>query len=579
MVLKNRWKKGSGYKKRDQLGLGTGAALDPKELPPNGITPDKFENEDGARSVPRADEITGKQLEEFGVKFRLICLVCSGRSLREALGHLRSEHPILGERTQRWAQKLVKNYKKHGPSALMDYRRSRLHEARVLTSDVKKISLCWFFARPAAGYSLITKAVAIECNRRAIPAPSYSAIKKYLRSLPKYLHLIRKGGIEAWDKEGKPVVRINITTYANQRWQIDHSRLDIWIRIWDGEQWVPAQVWLSLVIDAHTRAISGFVISTKHPDAWTVALLMRCAILPKERPGWDVRGIPEVVQPDNGKEFHSHAVEVSFAYLGIRLEFDPPYYPNMKGKIERFFLTLDRGCLRVLPGHMDAIGRTMDAAKGHVNTLLTRKQLIKEVETYIVDEYHTRTHSETGRKPGEHWEQTVRLRMPESVDSLNRMLLKCDETRKVNTVGVNFTYKGRGGDFWAPALVELIGRDVEIRFNPEDLQSILLYDNFTGEYICEAWIMGQPNSKYTHEEVNAVRNQFRSGLVDRLEEYTKEIQEEDRRAARKAEWEEAKRLVEESSDDPSMVAGLDEIEMNAVNDFLDLLEREARGEP
>jgi putative transposase len=373
-------------------------------------------------------------------------------------------------------------------------------------------------------------------------------------------------------------VRINITTHANQRWQIDHSRLDIWVRIRDGEQWVPEQVWLSLVLDAHARAIPGFVLSTKHPDAWTVALLMRSAILPKKRPGWNVRGIPEVVQPDNGKDFHSHAVEVSFAYLGIRLEFDPPYYPNMKGKIERFFLTLDRGCLRALPGHMEAIGRSMTAAKKHVDTLLTRKQLLNEIETYIVDEYHTRTHSETGRKPGEHWEQTVRLRMPESVDALNRMLLKCDETRKVNRVGVDFTYKGRGGDYWAPALVELIGREVQIRFNPEDWQSILLYDNFTGEYICEAWLMGQPNSKYTHEDMKAVRNQFRAGLVDRLEDYTKEIHEEDRREARKAEWEEAKRLVEESADDPSTVANLDEVEMDAVNDFLDLLEREARGE-
>jgi hypothetical protein len=127
-------------------------------------------------------------------------------------------------------------------------------------------------------------------------------------------------------------------------------------------------------------------------------------------------------------------------------------------------------------------------------------------------------------------------------------------------------------------LVELIGRDVQIRFNPEDLHSILLYDKFTEEYICEAWIMGQPDSKYNHEDVKEVRTQFRAGLVDRLDGYAKEVQEEDRRAARKAEWEEAKRLVEESSDTPSTDADLNEGEMEAVDDFLDLLERETRGE-
>jgi putative transposase len=557
---------------------GERATLDAIKLPPNGITSDIVANEDKVRAILRADTLKGDQLEEFGIKYRLVCLVDSGCSPRQALEHLRPEHPVLKTRTQRWAQQLVQSYKKHGVAALIDHRRDRVSEARVLTPTVKKITLCWFIARPAACYSLIAKAVAIECHKLGIPAPGYSAIKKYLGSLPEYFHLVRKGGIEAWDKEGKPVVRINITTHANQRWQIDHSRLDVWIRIRDGEKWVPAQVWLSLVLDAHTRAIPGFVLSTKCPDAWTVALLMRQAILPKENTDWIVRGIPEVVQPDNGRDFRSHAVEISFAYLKIRLEFDPPYYPNMKGKIERFFLTLDRGCLRVLPGHMAAVGRSETSATYHVQTLLTRQQLIREIEKYIVDDYHQRTHSETGRKPVEHWEQSVRLRMPESVDALNRMLLKFDETRKVGTVGVSFKYKGHGGDYWAPALVELIGSDVKIRFNPEDLQSILLYHNFTEEYICEAWIMGQPDSKYTHEDVKTVRNQFRAGLVDRLDGYAKEIQEEDRRAAQKAEWEEAKRLVEDSSDDVSTIAGLDEVEMDAVNNFLDLLEREARDE-
>lgn len=562
---------------RAHAGLGTLSTLSSMELPENGINPGSFESGDSKSKVLRADEIADEQLEEFGMNYRLICLIINGRSPRKALEYLKSEYPVLQNRTVRWAQKLFKNYTMDGLSALRDKRKLLERSPTVMTSEIKKIALCWFFARPAAGYSLIAKAVRLDCERRAILAPSYSAIKKYLSSLPEYLHRVRKGGIEAWDKECKPVVRINITTYANQRWQIDHSRLNIWIRKRDGEEWVPAEVWLSLVLDAHTRAIPGFIISTKHPDAWSVALLMRHAILPKENQEWKVRGIPEVVQPDNGKDFHSHAVEVSFAYLKIRLEFDPPYYPNMKGKIERFFLTLDRGCLRALPGHMEAVGRTRATAIDHVDKLLTREQLVREVEKYIIEEYHTRTHSETGRKPAEHWEQTVRLRMPESLDALNCMLLKCDETRTVNTVGVEFHYKERGGDYWAPALVELIGRKVQIRFNPEDLQSILLYDNFSGDYICEAWLMGQPDSKYTHEDVKSVRNQFRAGLVERLDEYAREVHEEDRRAAEQAQWEEAKRLVEETPSN-AVVAGLDEVEMEAVNDFLDLLERETRGE-
>jgi putative transposase len=136
---------------------------------------------------------------------------------------------------------------------------------------------------------------------------------------------------------------------------------------------------------------------------------MRHAILAKDRKGWTNKGVPEIVQPDCGKDFKSHAVAVSFAYLGIYLDFDPPHYPNRKGKIERFFLTLDRGCLRALPGQMEAVGRSSTSAERWLGTLLTRAQLYKEIENYIVEDYHQRTHSETGRKPAEHWEQSVRL--------------------------------------------------------------------------------------------------------------------------------------------------------------------------
>lgn len=555
-----------------------GTAVATMEVP-EGLSPEDFRLETTTRAVPRADELSAKQLEDYGMKYRLICLIIGGRSPRQALEHLKPEYKTLQGRTERWAQNLYRQYQNRGLEALTDHRRSRVHEAPVMTGEVKRLVLAWFFGRPSAGYRLIWKLVTIECcKREGIQPPSYSAVKKYLRSLPKYLNLVREGRIELWDKKGAPVVRFNLTTHANHRWQIDHSRLDLWIRVWDGGKWVPAQVWLSLVLDAHTRSIPGFILSTRVPDAWTTSLLLRMAVLPKENAAWKNRGLPEVLQPDNGKDFRSHAVEVSMAYLGITLDFDPPYYPNRKGKIERFFLTLDRGCLRALPGHMDAVGRSVSSAGYHIDILLTRKQLYREIETFIVDDYHRRTHSETKCKPGEHWEQTVRLRMPESEDALNQMLLKFDQTRRVQNEGVTFHYKGRGGDYWAPALIEYLGRDVKIRFNPDDLDSLLLYDAFTEEFVCEAWLMGQEDSRYTVADVKRSRSQFREGLVSRMADYAREVQEHDRKTAEQAEWEQAKRLVEESSQQPASVAGLDEVRMDEVNRILDQLEREARGE-
>src|SRR5436305_730882 len=89
-------------------------ALDTIELPSNGISSGNFANEARVRAVPRADALKSKQLEEFGVKYRLICLVKSGCSPRQALERLRAEHPILEKRTERWDQQLVQKHKKHG---------------------------------------------------------------------------------------------------------------------------------------------------------------------------------------------------------------------------------------------------------------------------------------------------------------------------------------------------------------------------------------------------------------------------------------------------------------------------------
>jgi putative transposase len=237
-------------------------------------------------------------------------------------------------------------------------------------------------------------------------------IKKFLKNRPLHDKLVREGKIEVWDKQARPVVRFNITSYANERWQVDHSRLDIWVREKVNSKWQPAQVYLSVALDAHSRAIAGIWLSTRYPDSWTVALLLRQAILPKQHPDWKNRGVPNIYQPDRGRDFMANSIMISLGYLGISRDPDPPHYPNRKGKIERWFLTLDRGCLRMLPGHMAAIGVTMGAAEKHVAELLELPDLREEIVKYIVESYHQRTHSETGRKPAGFWEETALVRMP-----------------------------------------------------------------------------------------------------------------------------------------------------------------------
>jgi hypothetical protein len=219
---------------------------------------------------------------------------------------------------------------------------------------------------------------------------------------------------------------------------------------------------------------------------------------------------------------------------------DPPYYPNAKGKVERWFQTLDTGCLRLLPGHMDAVGTSEGAAAKRVHEYLTVPQLTAEIERWIDEDYHRRMHSETGRKPADLWEETVHLRMPDNEDDLNMLLLKQDIECSVKNTGVHIRICDVKGIYWSPTLMYHFQQRVRIAYNPEDSESVLIYCAATGKFICEAFNMRSENPRYTVRDVLQERSQFRRGIKERIKGYMDEVYREDRRVARIDEWEEAR---------------------------------------
>lgn len=506
-------------------------------------------NLENEKAFPRIEKLSEKQIVSLAQNHAFISAVKNGTSIKNALKLTARQFPGF-KRSVRWAQKMYADYEKRGVDALLDGRFSNENQNKKLTPSVEKIILSWWYARPAAGAKEIWRKVVAECKEKNISPPVYITVYKFIEKQSESNKLTRSGKIKIWDKQARPVVRFNLTNYSNQRWQIDHTRLDIWIRVWVKDHWEVRQVWLTIALDAHSRSVAGFVLSYKTPDAWTTAILLRRAILPKENKKWINRGIMYVLQPDRGADFMSHAVQSSIARLGSIFDPDPPYYPNRKGKVERFFLTLDLH-LRILAGHHKAIGNSETSAKKNLAVLLTRDQLQREIEHWIVEEYHQRENSETKRKPCELWEETVQLRMPEDIGILDSLLLKSDKVRKVGNTGVRFhtTGKGddRGGRYWSPELVPYWNEEVVVRYNPEDLQSILIYVAATGEYICEAWLM-EKDSRYTIVDVKEVRNQTRRGLLERQKHYAEEIYEKDRRMARNESWKHARELEKETDE-------------------------------
>ncbi|MCA1633041.1 MAG: Mu transposase C-terminal domain-containing protein [Acidobacteria bacterium] len=466
-------------------------------------------------------------MDDLTEKSQIVAYMSRGASAREAFARV----PMRVKRSASWAQKLFCRYKKYGSKALFDGRWQRTTEVRVMTPEVKKLVDFFLLDIPAAGPTAIWKEVCKECKVRGYTEPSCSSVKQYIASLPKPVLLLRKGrrGLRQWDRDGRPVVRFENTSYANERWQADDCPMPIWVRCKVNGVWVPAHASMTDSIDAHSRAIPGFIVSTRNPDAWSVKLLLRKAILPKTNSSWPIMGIPSVFQTDRHKNYISKETRAVAARLGIEPDPDPPYYPNEKGKIERFHRTLNEGCLKRLPGHMDAVGTTIEAAAKRVLEFLTIDQLRKEIERWITEEYHQAVHSETGRKPVELWEETVRLRMPrEDEDALNLLLLHSIEPRTIRNVGIDFAYDDVRHTYWAPELMPFWGRKVLLRFNPDDMASVHVYCATGGDFICEAWDLRAGDPHYTVQDIKRNRSQFRMGLTQRLKEHFSQIENDDR---------------------------------------------------
>lgn len=535
---------------------------------------DAGDQQDSPSNGRRVDELNDKQLEIFAQNCWLVSLIENKVPVREALQRLGIT------RSERSVRDLIRRYRLHGRSGLFDQRWFRHTESGILTPEVKKLTLGLYLEFPAAGSRAIWKELRKVCRERGLNEPSESTIGKFIVSLPEAFKMFRGGkkGVRKWEQTAAPVVRYENTQFANERWQADHSPLQIWVRYRVNGVWRAFRAYISVALDAHSRSIAGFIVSTKYPDSWAIALLLYRAIKRKQRKTWLNHGIPFVFQTDCGKDFLSHAVAATLGKLGVRLDPDPPYYPNRKGKVERWFQTLDSGCLRVLPGHMAAVGTTEGAAAKRVNEFLTVPQLTAEIECWIDEDYHRRTHSETHRKPADLWEETVRLRMPENEDDLNLLMLKHDVEKTVKNTGVHVSIAGVKRIYWSPVLMYHFQKRVSIAYNPEDLESVLVYCAATGKYICEAFDMRAENPRYTARDVLAERSRFRRGMRERINDYLDEVYRQDRRMARTDEWEEARRRALEDMEAEAQPDDVPAEENGDVRALLEKFRRRDRGE-
>jgi putative transposase len=234
---------------------------------------------------------------------------------------------------RRWAHQ----YRQYGLAGLVGKER-RDHGTHHFPLELVQLVEGLALRKPPPSATTIHRQVAAIAQEHDWPVPSYSTVYALMRQLDPGLVTLAHEGAKVYKERFDLLYRREVTR-PNAVWLADHTPLDIIIR---DEQSQPARPWLTVILDDYSRAVAGYRLSLQEPSTSQTALTLRQAIWRKTDARWPVCGIPETLYTDNGSDFISQHMEQVGIDLKMALVFSFPGEPRGRGRIERFFASLNQ---------------------------------------------------------------------------------------------------------------------------------------------------------------------------------------------------------------------------------------------
>ncbi|MGH2506832.1 MAG: Mu transposase C-terminal domain-containing protein [Ktedonobacteraceae bacterium] len=384
--------------------------------------------------------------------------------------------------------RLKKRFKALGAAGLERKKRSDRDSAKVGV-NLTEIIKAHLIALPHLSCSTIQRMVARICLKQEWKAPTYWSIYRIHKKLPPDLLTLSKDSAEY--KRLYELIHRFEASCPNEIWQADHNFMDIFV--WDqfGQALKPV---LTVILDDYSRAVAGYHLDFVPPSAQRRALALRQAIWHKKDPQWLVYGIPDKLYTDRGADFVSKRLKQISAELCFELIKGRPYHPQGKGKIERFFETVNQLFLCELSGYTPE--GTVPKQPG-----LTLDQLQKSFHAWLIDEYMQKKHEETGQAPLIRWSERRQVpRMPESLDKLHLLLMSIPDHRTVRKDGVHIL----NNRYFSTELQNGYMREsVLVRYDPADISQVYIFHE--NEFVCIATCGELAGTRPSYDDVKNAR--------------------------------------------------------------------------
>jgi putative transposase len=363
--------------------------------------------------------------------------------------------------------------------------------------------------RPRRSVASIRRKACEVAEREGWRQPGYKLVWSIVRHLDPALLTLAHEGEKAY-RQAYDLIHRREASRPNEIWQADHTELDIRVLDDRGESVRP---WLTAVLDDYSRAVAGYYLTFAAPSAIGTALALHQAVWRKEDPRWQVCGIPDTFYTDHGPDFTSRHLEAVAADLGMALVFSEAGQPRGRGKMERFFGTVNQLLLSDLPGYAPDGSRD-------VRSVLTLAELDARFRAWLLDEYHARMHGETKQTPAGRWAVGAFLpRMPDSLEELDLLLLTVARARKVHPDEIRFG----GRRYIDTTLAAYVGEEVAIRYDPRDVGEVRVFHE--GSFLCRAVCPKLAGETVSLREIVSARNRRRRELRTELRERQAVVEE------------------------------------------------------
>ncbi len=366
--------------------------------------------------------------------------------------------------------------------------------------EVAEVIKAHLVALPHLSCAAVHRMIARICDKKSWTKPSYWNIYRIQKSLPADLLTLSKDSAEY--RRLYDMVHRFEASCPNEIWQADHNFMDIFV--WDdlGQALKPV---LTVILDDYSRAVTGYYLDFVPPSAQRTALALRKAIWHKNETNWLACGIPEKLYTDRGADFTSLRLQKIALELEFELIKGRPYYPQGKGKIERFFETMNLLLLCDLPGYTPE-------DKPPQQPGLTLDEFRRVFHDWLINDYMQRVNEETGETPFLRWSRQPQVpRMPESINSLHMLLMTISESRLVRKDGIHTnSLRYTNTELQHGYMREWVG----VRYDPSDVSQIYVFlDN---KFVCVATCSELSGIKPSLQDVQKAKRDRKKELRSKI---------------------------------------------------------------